>query len=1478
MRVIAEDKGQNMRIACKLKSHTIVLLLLLALHAGGQPKCKVEFYSTEQGLSHQAVTAILKDHEGFMWFGSWDGISRFDGHAFVSYKSSPGDHSQLGNDRVDQIVEDQSGHLWIEAYDRQIYRFDKRTEQFQPLAPVIDTANKKNIAFTNILSAANGWVWLLSANDGIFCVPQNSMSRGRFIQYRSGAAPAYSLPSNQTTFVYEDGQHRIWIGTKAGLCCLEQTASGRYGNNRAIPPGIASGISLTACQEDKEQVYFSTGDGRLITYNKSTGRFSMHRIADGAVYAILRSKKSRFLYATTSQGTIVSLDLGTPGTASARALASGPLYSLFEDRSGKLWIEPEKLGVIRFDPANGLFRLFSQKVEDPNNIIGNRFKIFEDKNDLVWINLKGGGFGYYNAATASMEYTLDAADLPHYRLPSVVYNVYYDPAGVFWLRTYGRELTKIIFQGNDFRQQRLVDTGALLAANEIRGMCSDNKGRLWLGAKSGKLFIRQHDQWVSGLFVNEPAGGLGQVYTIFQDSRDRIWLATKRNGLFLALPVDPDATRYRLVHYVADESNAASLTSNQIYAVAEDRLGRVWIGSFDRGLMLATGDRDSLRFVHTGAAFAHYPTESFQKVRHITFDDADNLWVATTDGLLLLETGNKTAGGNRCSTYSKIPGDPESLGNNDVQFILRDAQNRMWLATSGGGFCGVTGQGSARGLRFRNYTTKDGMPNDYVLSCMEDLQGKIWIATENGLARFDPQNREFRNFDSYDGLPRVGFSEAAVAGPLADGQLLFGTTDGYLSFNPSHMRSDRIRANIALTNLQVNNEDIRPGINGTDLKTNIDYTSALTLNHNQNTVSLDYAILDHRGGNRQAFGYRLVGFDSTWHDDRQLRRVTYTNLPPGHYLFEVKSISADLYSNAPYRRLAITILPPPWKTGWAYLAYILLAGVLLYFIRRYAIAMIRLRHKVALEQKLAALKLNFFTNVSHELRTPLTLIVNPLEQLARKEALSARGAAYVEIASKNAGRMVRFINQLLDLRKVQSEKMTLRISRVEIISFVKEVVSHFAEAALSRQQQLEVVPAQPELFTWLDPEKLDVVIFNLVGNALKFTPPGKRIQILIGTLPEKKSFSIAVSDQGPGVDKKDLEQIFELFHEAGNTEGREGKGTGIGLALCREYVKLHGGAIRAANKEDGGLTVTAEFKSDSRQHRQQEGAVADYPVAPAMADNRSEQQAVIPAVTTPVPADRPIPSVLLVEDNDDLRLFIKEQLSEYYRVETARDGEEGLKKVTQLLPDLVVSDIMMPKMDGIRLLDKIKHDNNTSHIPVVLLSARYSIESQIEGLKYGADCYVTKPFNSEFLIASIDNLLRQRKRLFESLVEKKKKIELSPAPVVITSRDETFLKEVIRTVEERMADPDFNIDAVAEALATSRTTFYKKFKSLTGLMPVEFVRDMRLQRAKQLLDAGGNNISEVAYLAGFGNPKYFSTCFKEKYQVSPSEYLKKNAL
>lgn len=1448
------------------------VILLISLQASAQMKCKIEHFTTEDGLSHNRVMCMIKDREGFMWFGTWDGINRFDGHNFIIYKSKPGDTSSLRNNRIDDIVEDTSGYLWLKAYDNQIYRFDKKKEQFLAISDLLQQTGNKKFVFEKMILSANGPIWLETKSQGIFYVPDPGSSHLSFHRYASGLNKNFTLPSNNITFFYEDAQRRIWIGTPGGVCCLEKNSAGTYVNVK-LDPTYAKRFNFTSIAESKDMIWLGTNKGDLLFYKKATRQFISKKVSGAPINGICISKKRSAAYLSTSAGELITVDPVNLNVASSAVMAGAPaMFSIYEDHSGMLWIEPEKHGVIKFDPFKNAFKHFTQRNDANYENLAKYYHIFEDKEGVVWTNMKGEGFGYYDPATDEVKYFYDEPGSQNYRFSNLVPCTYMDPVGVLWLNADDRGLNKIVFQRKDFNQKLLVEHTISRSDNEIRGIYTDSKARLWLASKAGKLYVYAHDKKVPLKFNNVPAGGLGVIYNIIEDRYGNMWMGTKGYGLFKATPADKQQLTYNVTHYVTDKKDPYSLNSNVIYALLEDQKGRIWVGTYEEGFNLIQQKGTKTIFINNKNLFTNLPKETFTRVRNLQEDKHGNIWVATTDGLLVLDPNKGEPAHYRFATFGKIAGDKTSLGKNDIQYIYRDSKNIMWLSTSGGGLNKAITDDPFKSLKFKVYTTDDGLPSDYLLSSVEDKKGNLWLATENGLSRFITGEEKFINYDSYDGLPPTGFSESSSL-RLSNGDLVFGCITGYISFNPDDIVYHRISANMALTNLQVNNKDVLLGGPNSPLKYNLNDSKHIVLKYNENILGIDYSLLDYRSSNKQSYTYRLAGFDKVWHDNKGQRRATYTNLPPGNYMFEVKSSSEGLYSNNPYKKLAITILPPPWRTWWAYLIYMIIAIVLIEVGRRIAFTMLRLRQRIAVEKKLADLKLSFFTNVSHELRTPLTLILNPIEEIFKKENLSQQGNEHINIVRKNAKRMVRFINQLLDLRKVQSGKATLKISKVEMITFVKKISEYFTDVAREKHITLAFEADGAELYAWIDAEKLDIVIYNLLANAFKFTPAGRIIKIAVNEMPEGEGISVEIADQGQGVAEDKLNDIFELYYEGEHGEGKNLKGTGIGLALSKELVNLHHGRIFAKNNADQGLTVAVELKAGKDHLMKDEVVFVDVPEVPHEMDEVIEDLMQLTEQPIHQP-DNNAPLVLLVEDNNDLRAFLKVQLSEFYRVEVAENGEEGLEKATQLLPDLVLTDVMMPKMDGIQMMDKLKNNIATSHIPIVLLTAKFSVESQIEALSYGADYYITKPFQNDFLLASIENLIRQRKKMFETLLSKKKTVDLSPCEIVITSQDEVFLQKVIKIVEDNMSDPEFNIDTVAGSINMGRSAFYKKFKSLTNLAPVEFVREMRLKRARQILDAGESNISEIAYMVGFNNAKYFSTCFKEQYQLSPTEYLK----
>lgn len=1435
--------------------------LLSCIQVNAQLTFKSDFYSTENGLSHDAVTNIMKDREGFIWVGTWNGINRFDGHHFRSFKSFPGDLSRLKNDRIDQIVEDFGTNLWIKAYDNQIYRFDKVKEQFN----LFSLKHGKKVLFNRIKVGTGGEIFLITKNDGLVVIPDPKFPE-KYEHFSTSSSSSVIFPSNVVNFVQEDDQKKIWISTDKGLICLMKRNKSFV--QLKLNASIFSGEDFASSAESKSSLYFGSATGNLLVVNKSNLSVTINRISKGKINSILASKFSENIYASTSVGELITVT-ANPFKVVRTSQAGEKLAWMFEDKTGLIWIEPENNGVISYNPKTNSFNKITATSDDGYTYNGTYFRAFEDNKGRVWVSMKNAGLGYLEGDKTKFKIFNSGKNPSFDNLPNAVTALFYEGDGVIWFSSVDRGVNKVVLQEGYFKQKFPTEKTIQRSDNDVRGILVDRKNRLWLGQKSRNIYVLKDGKQVPVKFVDHEKNALGAVYCILEDSKNNIWLGTKANGLYLAKPLNAERTSYSLTHFKKNQSQPYFLNSNEIYSLLEDKFGKIWIGTFDEGLNVAIVNGGSTKFLNKQNGLKGYPHEGFQKIRTLASDGAGNIWIGTTSGLVVKDAGSAGAPGLRFANYAKMPGVKNSLGNNDIQFIFRDHKNSLWLSTSGGGLDKAFVQNPFKKVSFKNYTTQQGLPNDYVLSCTEDRHGYIWAATQNGLSKFDPLKEEFTNYGTYNGLPKVTFSESASQ-RFADQSIVFGTNRGYIHFYPDSIVNKKSAAKMVFTNLQVNNVDQFPDSNGL-INADINYLNKLGLNYDQNILSIDYAVLDSKKGAKQLYAYRLRGFEQNWNINRESRRATYTNLPPGKYVFEVKSLDNESFIHLPYKQLAVTILPPPWKTWWAYLIYILIALGLIEGARRIILTMINLRNKITVERKMAELKSNFFNNISHELRTPLTLILNPIEEIGKNEALSPQGFDQIEIVKKNSHRMIRFINQLLDFRKLESGKAKLQIAHFDLTMLVKEVLTYFRETALQRNISLSLIPSDLAFNIWGDKDKLEIVIYNLLSNAFKFSADHSNICVKIDSDPSMKHVNLSVEDQGVGVPANQLKEIFNLYYQVDHQNDMNQKGSGIGLALSKEIIELHKGQIFAHQNEDRGLTVKVALLTDKSHFVGEniefiESQQVSLPVKQAM---KGEGKA-------PVLSDdlQPKAKLLLVEDNDDLRNFLTTQLNRFYEVETAGDGAEGLQKAQKLVPDLILSDVMMPVMSGIDMLDQLKNDISTSHIPVVLLSAKFSIEDQIKGLQYGADYYITKPFNNEFLMAAIAGLIKQRKRIFTELVENKHLPPLEPSDIVITDKDKLFMEKVIEIVEQNMENTDFNIDSVAEAIGMGRSTFYRKFKSLTDFAPVEFVRHMRLQRAKQFLDGGEKSISVIAYTVGFTNAKYFSTCFKEKYKLSPSEYLK----
>lgn len=1468
-----------MRVLLKVTGRNVIcfLLYIYALPASAQLKGIVSHYSTENGLSHDGVLCITRDKEGFMWFGTWDGLNRFDGNNFVVYKSHPGDRSNLKNNKIRNIVEDQAGYLWVKTYDRKIYRFDKRTEKF---LSVPEESSLKNLIVDKIIPVSNGNTWLTTANQGLLCAVNHSSSpKPSIYKYARSMKGGFHIPSDKINFLFEDKQKKIWVGTSAGLCRMGFDNSAKQYQKAIFADKtnvFGSSLSFTCAVQDGDTVYFGTAQGVLVIFNSRSGKFTMKTLAKGVKVNDLRlSRSKRNLYGTTTGKGLISIDLSDLRLRFLQPAGNNTYHALYEDKSGRLWIEPENDGVVKYDPKTQVFKVFTQKREPYLLSPNKNFMVFEDVNGTLWARLKGGGFGYYNHLTDQLDYFYDEPGTANKQFSNIVTALYPDKTGILWLSTVDAGLVKIISPRNNFNHKLPVENAVNNPENEVRALFEDSKKRIWVGTKAGHLSVLKDGINEESIFVNMSGAMVGNVYTIMEDADGKIWIGTKGKGLLVAEPLDQSKSKYKLTRYLSVPADPYSLSHNDVYSVIQDKKGRIWIGTFGGGLNQALRQGAKIKFRNNKNSFSRFPL-SCLGIRHLCEGPLGKIWIASKEGLVIFNPeGN--ADNYRFLKYNKIPGDRSSLGNNEVQFIHHDGTGKMWVGTFGGGLNQVISNPASEKLAFRIYTREEGLPNDIILSIEEDRRGDLWLSTKNGLSRYDRKAGTFKNYDSYDGLPETEFSESASFRSFT-GEMYFGCKKGYISFDPAKIYNRKVDARMVLTNIQLYNNDLIIGAPDSLLKYALNHTDLITLDYDQNVINIDYAVLDYRASHKINYVYILKGYDKGWHYVKNQQRATYTNLPPGDYEFYVKAANNELFNNVPVKKLMVTILPPPWLTWWAYGGYFILALILIAAARRVIVTMIMLRNKVIIEGKLTELKLSFFTNISHELRTPLTLIISPLEQLNKNEHLSNQEKENINIISRNANRMERFINQLLDFRKIQSGKMRLHVAEVDVVMLIKEIAWYFRGISNERNIDLQISSVENELFAWVDDEKIDIIFYNLISNAFKFSPDNTSIRIHIDNTKEEEYFSITVADQGHGIPKEKLAEIFELYYEGDNTKSSL-KGTGIGLALSKELVQAHKGTISASNNPEGGVTFILRFRKGRSHFNEDEVNFTKAEKSFSLKNVSAPENEHVdePPVIHLQEGQNKKQLVLLVEDNSELRRFLANQFSSYYEVMEAADGKEGYVVAVDQLPDLIISDVMMPNMDGIQMLDQLKNNTDTSHIPVILLTARSSVENQIDGLKYGADFYITKPFQISYVLALVENLLKQRKEQFEFLLgHDKKLVSLNPDKIIITSKDETFLKHVIRIVEEGMGDCDFNIESVAESVGIGRTTFYKKLKGLTGLAPVEFARDMRLKRSKQLLDVSEYTISEIAYMTGFRSLGYFSTCFKEKYRISPSGYLKNN--
>jgi signal transduction histidine kinase/ligand-binding sensor domain-containing protein/DNA-binding response OmpR family regulator len=1332
--------------------------------------------STRDGLLSNSVNAILKDHYGFMWFATDDGLNKFDGTNFTVYRYHSGDTTSLRTNEVLALHEDRSGNLWIGTSGGGLSLYDRKKDRFlhYPVQTGTVTLSGSDV-IRGICSDYRGKIWIAQFEGLYMLDPVTQSISKHLLPDGAGKAVKTTLLS-----IYEDSKQRLWIATDNGLFqyCVRTNTFRLYENNKTDPSSLATN-KIKAVTEDKwGNIWVGTASG----------------------LSRLKPDGSGFIHYNYLNGTEVNYLAG--------------------DDQGLLWI----------GSLNGLYVC---------NIQANSFSVYTHENRNHQ-SLSNNG----------------------------VRCIFIDKHGIYWFGTYQGGVCKYDKNLNLFNialSSSFQENRATIAV--ITSMAENKNGHFLIGTNGNGLYEYDRKKELASPvnlpLKNIPANSLA-VLALLRTKTNKLYIGTYSQGLIIA---DQQTGAYK---HLVKGAALNDLTSNDLFCLFEDSKGNVWIGTNGDGIIVMNKERVVARYspLPQPNGVLHLPINGY--IRAFEEDVYGNIWIGTHGGGIAVyepATGKWTI-------YTQ---ENSQLPSNKIQCLHRDSKGKMWIGT----FSGLAAFDAEKHL-FTIFSEKDGLQNTMVYQIVEDATGKLWMSTNTGISRFDTETNSFWNFTHLNGLQNSNFVRG-VGLRLSDGELLFGGLEGFNHFYPGQLTINRNVPQVILTDLKISNKSVAAG-NDAPIKEHISVANEIRLNYKQN-FALGFVALNYTIPKQNHYAYKLDGFDKDWNYMGTANMASYTNLDPGEYTFRIKASNNDGIWSTKDTTIKIFVKPPFWRTAYAYVFYVLAIGGLLLYSRYRGIS--RLRKKFALEQEqqkvkriqeLDRMKLKFLTNLSHDFRTPISLIMGPVDQLMEGEGSPGK-LENLSMIRRNARRLLNLVNQLLDFRKMEEHELKLQLSKGEFVSFLKEVTESFRDMSERKNIRFTFKTCIDRLDAYFDRDKMERILFNLLSNAFKFTLAGGHITVDLqkAESSDDQEFtwvSINVLDTGIGIpaDKKDM--IFDRFFQNDTSAAILNQGTGIGLSITKEFIKLHGGNIQVESEPGKGCAFTIQVPLK----RANKTTATEQPLMQPEKETSNNDKGVphLPGdanegVTTLKEMNNTL-SVLLVEDNDDFRFYLKDNLRNKYKVIEATNGKEGWQKALSTHPQLIISDISMPEMDGIELIKKIKSDKRTSHIPVILLTAMAGQEQQMKGLETGANDYITKPFNFEVLNAKIKNLLHLKNTMQSTY---SKQIKVMGTEPEVESADEKLLTEIATYLENNLNNPQLSVENLSKQFRMSRSTLYTKLLELTGQTPVEYIRSFRLDKAAALMEKSTMTISEISYQVGFTTSNYFAKSFKSKFNMLPSEFIAK---
>ncbi|WP_298422646.1 two-component regulator propeller domain-containing protein [uncultured Kordia sp.] len=1336
-----------------------------------------------------------------------------------------------------------------------------------------------------------GFIWLGTNGAGLYRYDGISYESYKYI-----IDDPTSLSSSLVQSSYLDSKNRLWFGTENGLNLYDRE-NDRFQRipSEAFNIEESENITISSMKEDQH--------GNLFLGTLDLGLFKMN-LNDFTVERVLSNES---LESISLNGSAIDIDVdGNVYVATDRGIKSydyktntlrpavfqntsgdfhinNPTESLLIDKENTIWLGTETDGLIRVRTVISSNNEPIHKI-DTFSFSENQFlSLAELKNGTLLCGTENDGLYHIDKTGKILNlYEANKSNTSSI-LSNSIWSLYLDTDERIWVGYYNKGVSVYDNLYDKFNEIRsLPENPNSLQYVSVAAIEEDDDNNLWIGMDGGGIDVfdkKNHNITHINTKNDQTYKGLTSDYieSLLVDSNQNLWAGSWDKGLFYL----KKGTK-KFVNFTRKNTNE-NLSSNTILTLAEDSEGIIWIGSYNSGLH---------SFDPNTNTFTHYNFEPFItnrlvdiEVRKVIIDRNDHIWLGTEIGLFKVE---KLDDGefSVISMRDKMPENFKNHNSSDnILPIFESADRSIWVGTRGAGMCKYDPATET----FVWYNKLNGLVEENVNGITQSVDGNIWIAGNSGITKLNVKDNTFTNYTSNDGLLSNDYNINSAFRDK-DGLLYFGNFQGVDYFNPLDIKINKNVPSLYLTEFKLFNENVIPNEEKSPLEKVISKTDSLTLNSKQSVFTIEYSSINYTRPEKNEYAYYLEGYETSWNYVGKKRSATYTNLDPGTYTFKLKAANNDGVWNESPLLLNITILPPWWKTTWALLSYALLVLLGVYLLNKITQTRIKDKQLVAnernnrlLEKELNEKKLQFFTNISHEFRTPLSLIIGPLEDIIKNDSsiIPERIKEKHNTIHKNTNRLYRLINELLDFRKLELDKVRIKVRELNLVSFTKSVTSHFKEEAFIKNIHLSVDTDIQDIEVFADERMLEKIVFNILSNAFKVTPEGGAITVDLSAkedlvdLPlandkEKiKAIEISISDTGPGLKQDQVDKIFKRFYQVDNLNKTYYGGTGIGLEVVQNFVKLHKGKIKVTSEVGTGTTFTIVlpasgeyFSEDERLSEKVEDQV------------QKEETFVIPAPSTENIPEEDEENVnvashtlLIVEDNTELRNYLKNELKTQYKILLAKNGKEGLQLAKEFLPDIIMTDVIMPEMDGFMFCKNIKSDIKTSHIPLLMLTAKTRIENRMEGIENGADAYMVKPFDVGLLKLRLSQLITSRQLIFNKYFS-----VISDADnKTTTSIDKEFIEKVLGYINESIGDPNLNVESLASQLNLSRSQFYRKIKALTNQTANEFIRNIRLLRAKQIIETGNNNISEVCYKVGFSSPSYFTKCFKSHFGVLPKE-------